>query len=111
MDNIKIMHFEKIIKTAEILYKAIELTGKNQKLTSKISCGEPFFTRHNLYPTTSAGNAQSIGLSKKQEAYVWIMSLCDEKKDLITIAEDSGLEIATVMQASEDLLISGLLQK
>ena len=105
------MHFRNIIKTAETLYKAIELTGKNNKLTNKLSCGEPFFTRHKLYPTTSTGNAVSHGLDKKQEAYVWIMSLCDGEKDLITVAEDSGLEIATVIQASKDLLKAGLLQK
>jgi aminopeptidase-like protein len=111
MDNKNVMHFGNIIKTTETLYKAIELTGKNQKLTNKITCGEPFFTRHNLYPTTSAGNAIRHGLDKKQEAYVWIMSLCDGEKDLITIAENSGLEIATVIQASKDLLMSGLLRK
>ena len=109
MDNKNIMHFGNIIKTAETLYKAIELTGENNKLTNKLSCGEPFFTRHKLYPTTSTGNAVSLGLDKKQEAYVWIMSLCDGKKDLITIAEESKLEIATIIEASNNLLTAGLL--
>lgn len=111
MDNKNIISFNNIIKTAETLYKAIELLGKNQILEKKISCGEPFFTKYKLYPTTSTGNFLSHGLDKKQEAYVWIMGLCDGKKDLISVAEDSELEIERVIEASKDLIMSGLLKK
>jgi aminopeptidase-like protein len=110
-DNKSIICFQNILKTAETLYKAIEILGRNKKFKNKLTCGEPFFTKYNLYPTTSTGNAISLGLNKQQEAYVWIMSHADGKKDLINIAEESGLDITTVIQASEDLLKFGLLKK
>lgn len=68
--------------------------------------GEPFYSRHNLAPTLSKPDTSA---DRQLLARRWLMNQADGRRDLMAIAERSGIEAALLAEQAEILAEAGLL--
>jgi aminopeptidase-like protein len=85
------------------IFEAIEANGCYQNLQPK---GEPQLGRRGLYRSTGGYYA---GIVDRQMALLWLLNQSDGSASLLDIAEKSGLPVAVLARAADDLTAVGLL--
>lgn len=87
------------------IFEALEADARYLNLQPK---GEPQLGRRGLYRMTG-GHYTSV--AERQMALLWVLSQSDGEASLIDIAEKSGLPIATLAAAADDLESVDLLER
>jgi aminopeptidase-like protein len=83
----------------------IDVLEGNETLLNLHPYGEPQLGRRGLY-SPHGGRREH---DRFEEALLWVLNLCDGAHDLLGVAERSGLPFATVRDAADALVATGLL--
>ncbi len=83
LDNKNFISFPSLIETIDAYFDIVRIFELNDKYVNKIKYGEPFLSKHNLYPTDT--NHQKMADSTAMLLH--FLAYADGTKDLIEIAE------------------------
>lgn len=104
-DNLELVRPEALGDSLVRCLQIFDVLESNACYRNTSPKGEPQLGRRGLY--RKMGGFQDI--PERQWALLWLLNLATGERDLLDIAERSGLEFSLVRKAAEDLLRSGLL--
>lgn len=105
-DNLDLIDAGNLIAAVESCLKIVDVLEANRIWKSTAPFGEPFFTRHNLAPVVSKPDSTA---DDRLLARRWIMNQANGTRDLLAIAERSGLALPVLAEEALSLEQAGLL--
>ena len=105
-DNLDFISAEAISAAVQACLAICDAIEANRVWRSTAPFGEPFFSRHDLAPTLSVPSSSA---DQQLLARRWLMNQADGKRDLLAIAQRSGLALALLAEQAERLAEAGLL--
>lgn len=103
-DDLDFVTPEALRGAAEVLADVVDVLERNRTWRNTQPYGEPQLGRRGLYPTIGGRTAQEQTL-----AMLWVLNQGDGTRDLVAVAERSGLPFATLADAADRLAAAGLL--
>lgn len=105
-DDPSLISADALAESIAALSQLIAVIDCNRRLLNMSPKGEPQLGHRGLY--ASLGGGQSVGQSER--ALLWVLSLSDGAHDLLSIAQRSGLDFASLDRAASALEKSGLVK-
>lgn len=102
-DNLDFVQPACLAESIRILANMIAVIDENRRLRNLSPKGEPRLGKRGLY-----GSIGGTAPGAFEHALLWVLSLSDEKHDLLAIAERSGLDFELVGRAAAALEGAGL---
>jgi aminopeptidase-like protein len=93
LDNLKFLKGEQLVESLTLLESLVDVFEKNAIWISTNPFGEPFLTKHKLYPDKG-----TVKLDKFVSATMWVLNLCDGENDLISICQRSGCDWEVILE-------------
>jgi aminopeptidase-like protein len=106
LDNRDVISFEAICESVDMCYRLCLLLDSNCIYQNQVMYGEPHLSKYDLYPTLGGSADARFGV----EDILWLMSLADGSRDLLAIAERSGLEFDRLAELAKRCVEVGLLK-
>jgi aminopeptidase-like protein len=107
LDNRDFISFSAMAESVDTYERILRTLDANVSLLNTYPYGEPQLGRRGLYP--------SLGSSKetdaRAEAMLWILNQSDGEHDLLDIAARSGVPMELIVDAADDLIRAGLLER
>jgi aminopeptidase-like protein len=107
LDNRDFISFSAMAESVDAYERILRTLDANVSLVNTYPYGEPQLGRRGLYP--------SLGSSKetdaRAEAMLWILNQSDGEHDLLDIAARSGVPMELIVDAADDLIRAGLLER
>jgi aminopeptidase-like protein len=103
-DDLSLVRLESLAESAGALARIISVLDCNRRCVNLSPKGEPRLGKRGLY-----GNVGGVAPGDFERALLWVLSLCDGRRDLLAIAERSGLSIELIDRAASALTKAGLL--
>jgi len=114
LDNLSFVNGAQIAESLAVYRDVMRILDQNSCYKSTAPFGEPQLGRRGLYPSTGGGinQARVFGTAEesKLDAITWLLFLADGENDLLSVAERSGLNFCDLVQVSDQLVQSGLLE-
>ena len=107
-DNLDYISAAAILAAVDACLEICKTIEANVVWRSTAPFGEPFFTRHGLAPTLST---PTVSADQKLLARRWMMNQANGNRDLLTIADRSGLAVSLLAEQAEILAAAGLVEK
>lgn len=104
-DNLAFLSAGAIADSLATLRAIVGLLEQNRTYVNLAPRGEPQLGRRGLYPSTGGGDMQS-----RQMAMLWVLNQSDGQHSLLDIARRSGLTVAELAAAADQLQAGGLLE-
>ena len=105
LDNRDFISFDALIGTIELCFEICRTIDRNLTYRNLFPFGEPQLGRRGLMSTIGAQRQRSTDLL----ALKWLLNLADGEKDMIGIAERSGIGVSALDRAAEAAAAAGLL--
>ena len=93
LDNLKFLKGEQLVESLTLLESLVDVFEKNAIWISTNSFGEPFLTKHKLYPDKG-----TVKLDEFVSTIMWVLNLCDGENDLISICQRSGCDWEVILE-------------
>lgn len=106
LDNKSIIDFGAMSDMVGLCVDICRTLDDNRTYRGTVTHGEPFLSRHGLQSTVGAKRDRDLGML----ATKWVLNQSNGDRDLLSIAERSGLDLATVAEAARRCEQAGLLQ-
>ena len=107
LDNKSFISFTSLRGILDAYLNIVMALENNIVYKNTVLYGEPQLGRRGLYPALGSRKT----MDEKVSAMLWVLNLADGTRDLLAIAEESGLPMKRLVGAAEDLYRAGLLQK
>lgn len=107
LDNKSFISFNAMAKSLRIYYELVKELENCEFWENTVKYGEPQLGKRGLYPLL--GSQKTI--DSKVSARLWCLNLADGSRDLLAIAEDSGLPLCFVRETVAALSKAGLLKE
>ncbi len=104
-DNLEFIDPLQLARSLRMCVATLDVLEQNQKYRNLMPYCEPQLGRRNLYCSTGG---ESIGA--EINARLWVLNLSEGEHSLLDIANRSGIPFATIHEAADLLLKSGLLE-
>lgn len=104
-DDLAFVSGASLAESLSVLRRAVDLLEANTTFVATHPHGEPRLGERGLYPQTGGEHAR-----QQQLAYLWLLSRCDGRVDLLEIADRSGIDTLILRQAAEALVDADLLR-
>lgn len=108
LDNLDRLDMDTLLASVDVYEHMCFALDRNRTLINLRPHGEPFLSRHGLYPDVGR-SGMAIQNEELRQAYLWILNQSDGSNDLLSIAERSGLSLETLDVATEHLIAADLL--
>lgn len=104
-DNKALVSFPAMRASVDVLARMAAGLEANTAWTNTVKFGEPQLGKRGLY--SSLGGDRD--LKESTRAMLWVLNLADGTRDLLAVAEQSGLPLDLVAEAASELAKAGLL--
>ena len=94
LDDLDLVSAETLVRTVDFLESLIDLLESNLTYRNLKPFGEPMLGRYGLYPTVGSRN----DVNREVKALLWLLNLADGSRDLLTIAEQSGVSASLLSE-------------
>jgi len=108
LDNLDRLDMDTLLASVDAYERMCFVLDRNRTLVNLRPYGEPFLSRHGLYPDVGQSGL-AIQNEELRQAYLWLLNQSDGTNDLLAIAERSGLPLETLDVACEHLIAADLL--
>lgn len=109
LDNRDLISFPSLLASLDAIESICSSLDKNRIYRSKAPFGEPNLGRRGLYPTTG-GKRANMDHRRRAHGQLWLCNQCDGKRDLIDIAERSGMPLEILHDLAEQSVSAGLFE-
>ncbi len=106
-DNKEFISFNALKKTVEMYFKVCQAFEINQKYMNQNPYGEPFLSKHNLYPDLSSASGIKEHWLKQ---ILFILNYSDGETPLIEIAEKLNVPILDLSESIRKLMEKNLIK-
>lgn len=107
LDNRDFISFASLVESVDAYLAVLGVLDANVSYRRTSPCGEPQLGRYGLYPTLGGPAAHDEWLT----ALRWLLNLADGSRDLLAIAERSGVKISALDEAAQKCLAAGLIER
>lgn len=107
LDNKAFISFDALMESVEILQRIVRAIEANYVWRGTVQHGEPQLSKRGLYPTLGSQKDTEFKVS----TMMWLLNLADGTRDLLTIAEESRMSMASLMIYAQQLSKAGLLDR
>ena len=105
-DDLTLVRPEKLAEALEVLMEIVEAIEHDERYVNLSPNGEPQLGKRGLYRSTGGTE-----LPERQLALLWLLNRCDGEHSLLDVAEESGIDLAIVRSAANELVAAELLAR
>ena len=103
-DNLDFVRPEALRESLEMLLRIVEVVERNETYVNRTPYGEPQLGRRGLYRPVG-------GESSSEGALLWVLNLSDGSRNLLDIAQQSGLPLEELRSAADALEENELVER
>jgi aminopeptidase-like protein len=103
-DNLDFVRPEALLESLQMLLRIVEVVERNDTYVNRTPYGEPQLGRRGLYRPVGGG-------SSSEGALLWVLNLSDGSRDLLAIAQQSGLPLEELRSAADALEENELVER
>jgi aminopeptidase-like protein len=103
-DNLEFIKPERLAEAYALLLAIIDVLENDRCYVNTCPKGEPRLGKRGLFRSTGG-----VGVSRREEAMLWLLNLSDGSHSLLDVAERSNIDFATLKAVRDDLVACGLL--
>lgn len=107
LDNKALISFPAMRVVIDVLLRITSALEANTMWANTVKFGEPQLGKRGLYSSLGGDH----DLQQSTRALLWVLNLADGTRDLLAIAEQSGLALDLVSAAAAELARTGLLER
>ena len=111
LDDLDFVTPQQIFETLNLYKLVISKLEKVEIYESQNKCGEPMLSKYELYPTTGGAQNPQNNETKLLDIALWLMFLCDGKRDLVEISDRLNYSITDIRCCIDLLVNKGLLKR
>ncbi len=105
-DNLDFIRPEHLAASLQLIARMLAVVDGNEVLRNTQPYGEPQLGKRGLYDAVAGVRPSEV----ERMALLWVLNQADGGRDLLSIAERSGLEFPTIRRVATRLTVAGLLE-
>lgn len=110
LDNKDLIDFSALNASLNAMEAICRTLDQNHRYRNDAPFGEPNLGKRGLYPTTG-GKRANMDHRQRAHATLWLCNQCDGRRDLIDIAERSGMPLPLLYDIAEQCVSRGLFSR
>lgn len=103
LDNLEFVNATQLQKTLALYIQLIDRLETRRIYQSRIPNCEVMLSRHNLYPATGGAQLPEFGGRSELDLILWLLFLCDGRRDLEGIAKQLNVSLDTLQPIIEQM--------
>lgn len=103
LDNLELVTAAQIQETLALYIKLIDKLEARRIYRNRIPNCEVMLSKHDLYPKTGGAQLPELGGRSELDLILWLLFLCDGRRDLASIAKQLNVSLDTLQPIIEQM--------